>query len=44
MSRRYAFFQKILTQLNEVQTALNTIRATIKEHLKDEQRKISGEA
>lgn len=43
MSRRYAFFKKILTQLNEVQTALNTIRETIKEHLKDEQRKISGE-
>jgi len=41
---RYEFFQKILTQLNEVQVRLNTIYATIKEQLKDEQRKISVEA
>lgn len=30
---RYEFFQKILTQLKEIQTALNTLRATIKEEI-----------
>jgi tRNA(Ser,Leu) C12 N-acetylase TAN1 len=30
---RFEFFQKILTQLNEIQTALNTLRATIKEEI-----------
>ena len=34
---RYEFFQKILTQLNEIQTALNTLRATIKEEIQNEQ-------
>jgi len=34
---RYEFFQKILTQLNEIQTALNTLRAQIKEEIKNEQ-------
>ena len=40
---RYEFFQKILTQLNEVQTALNTLYVQIKEEIKDE-RKVSAEA
>ena len=33
---RYAFFQKILTQLNDIQTALNTLRATIKEEIQND--------
>jgi hypothetical protein len=36
MSRRYEFFQKILTQLNEIQTALNALRETVKEEIQDE--------
>ena len=40
---RYKFLQKILTQLNEVQVRLNTIYATIKEQLKDEQQKVPSE-
>jgi len=36
MSRRYHFFQKILTQLNEIQTALNTLRAMIKEEIQND--------
>jgi len=39
---RYKFFEKILTQLNEIQVALNTLRATIKEEIKDEQRRVSS--
>lgn len=35
---RFEFFEKILTQLNEIQTALNTLRATIKEEIKNEKR------
>ena len=35
MSRRYHFFQKILTQLNEIQTALNTLRATLKQEIQN---------
>jgi hypothetical protein len=31
----YEFFQKILTQLNEIQTALNTLRATIKQEIQN---------
>ena len=33
---RYEFFQKILTQLNEIQTALNTLRQTIKEEVQND--------
>jgi len=33
---RYEFFQKILTQLNEFQTALNTLRATIKQEIQND--------
>jgi len=33
---RYEFFQKILTQLNQIQTALNTLRATIKEEIQND--------
>lgn len=33
---RYEFFQKILTQLNEIQTALNTLRATIREEIQND--------
>jgi len=40
---RAEFFQKILTQLNEVQARLNTIYATIKEQLKDEQHRVPSE-
>ena len=43
MSRRYEFFQKILTQLNEIQTALNTLYVQIKEEVKNE-RRVSSEA
>jgi len=32
---RYEFFQKILTQLTEIQTALNTLRGTIKEEIQN---------
>ena len=42
MSRRYKFFEKILTQLNRIQTALNTLRATKKQELEDEQRRVSS--
>lgn len=38
----YEFFEKILTQLNQIQTALNTLRVTIKEEIKDEQRRVSN--
>lgn len=38
MSRRYEFFQKILTQLNEIQTALNTLRSTIKDEIQNDTR------
>lgn len=41
---RYEFFQKLLTELNEVQVRLNSIYAAIKEHIKDEQRGVSSEA
>jgi len=34
---RYEFFQKVLTQLSEIQTALNTLREAIKEEIKNEQ-------
>jgi len=34
---RYEFFQKVLTQLSEIQTALNTLRDAIKEEIKNEQ-------
>ena len=40
---QYEFLQKILAQLNETQVRLNTIYATIKEQLKDEQRRVSSE-
>ena len=40
---RYEFFQKILTQLNEIQTALNTLRQTIKEEIQNDQRRVSCE-
>ena len=33
---RYEFFQKILTQLNEIQTALNTLRSTIKQEIQND--------
>jgi len=33
---RYEFFQRILTQLNEIQTALNTLRATIKQEIQND--------
>jgi len=33
---RYEFFQKILTQINEIQTALNTLRATIREEIQND--------
>jgi hypothetical protein len=33
---RYEFFQKILTQLEEIQTALNTLRATIKQEIQND--------
>jgi len=33
---RYEFFQKILTQLNEIQTALNTLRAAIKQEIEND--------
>lgn len=39
---RYKFFEKILTQLSEIQVALNTLRAAIKEEIKDEQHRVSG--
>ena len=39
MSRRYRFFREILTQLNEIQTALNTLRQAIKDEIQNEQRK-----
>jgi len=35
---RYEFFQKILTQLNEIQTALNTLRDAIKEEIQNNQK------
>ena len=35
---RYEFFQKILMQLNEIQTALNTLRATIKQEIQNDGR------
>lgn len=37
MSRRYQFYKRILMELNTIQTALNTLRAQIKEELKNEQ-------
>ena len=40
---RYSFFQKILTQLNEIQTALNTLRATIKEEIQNDACTNAGE-
>ena len=40
---RYEFFMKILTQLDEIQTELNTLRVAIKEEIKNE-RRVSGEA
>ena len=33
---RYEFFQKILTQLNDIQVRLNTLRATIKEEIQND--------
>lgn len=33
---RYEFFKKMLTQLNEIQVALNTLRASIKEEIKND--------
>jgi len=38
MNRRYQFYKHILTELNIIQTALNTLRAQIKEEIKNEQR------
>lgn len=35
---RYEFFQKILTQLNDIQTALNTLRQAIKDEIESERR------
>jgi hypothetical protein len=35
MSRRYSFFQKVLTQIEEIQTALNTLRDAIKEEIQN---------
>ena len=32
---RYKFFEKILTQLNEIQVALNTLRQTIKDEIQN---------
>jgi len=34
---RYEFFQKILTQLGEIQTALNTLRDEIKKEIQNSQ-------
>jgi len=39
MSERFKFFQKILTQLNKIQTELNTLRATIKEEIQNSKQK-----
>ena len=36
MSRRYEFFQKILTQLNQIQISLNNLRQVIKEEIERE--------
>jgi len=36
MSERFKFFQKILTELNKIQTELNTLRAHIKEEIERE--------
>jgi len=33
---RYEFFQRILTQLDDIQTALNTLRVTIKEEIQND--------
>jgi len=35
---RFEFFQRILTQLNEIQTALNTLRVTIKQEIQNDAR------
>lgn len=32
---RNEFFQRILTQLGEIQSALNTLRATVKEEIQE---------
>ena len=34
---RYEFFQKILTQLEALQTALNSLRETIRKEIQDEE-------
>ena len=34
---RYKFFQKILTNIEEMQEALNTLRATIKREIQNEE-------
>jgi len=39
---RFEFLQKVLAQLNEVQTALNTLYAQIKVEIQNE-RKVSSE-
>ena len=39
----YEFFQKILTQLNEIQTALDALRATIKEEIQNDACITAGE-
>ena len=32
---RYEFFQKILTQLNDLQVAINALRETVKKQIQD---------
>jgi len=36
MSHRYRFYKRILTELNTIQTSLNTLRAQIKEEIERE--------
>jgi len=37
MTVRYEFFQKILTQLDEIQTGLNSLRLTLKKEIQNEE-------
>jgi len=37
MSRRYSFFQKVLTQLEEIQKVLNALRDEIKKEIQNSQ-------
>lgn len=37
MTARFQFFQKILTNIEEMQKALNTLRATIKKEIQNEE-------